>query len=215
MLIDDSRLRELDEPWQIAVRLAWEAYVGGNVGVGSVLTDAVGRVVAVGRNRVSDTEAPPGRLRSTYIAHAELDVMGQLLPGNYRDHTLWTTLEPCVLCSSAIVMSNIGNVTFAARDMLWDGLSRLTELNDFVASRWPVRRGPLDGPIAVFCELVPLLWFLEQKPAGSVIQKYKAANPQLLALGQDLMNSARFASLKSRPIDAVLQELWEVLARVG
>ena len=43
----------LEEPWRTAVTLAWEAYVGGNVGVGAVLTDPRGRIVAVGRNRGS------------------------------------------------------------------------------------------------------------------------------------------------------------------
>ena len=78
----------LEEPWRTAVRLAWEACVGGNVGVSAVLNDSHGCVVAVGRNRGSDTEAPPGRLRSTPIAHAELNVLGQLGPGDYRGHTL-------------------------------------------------------------------------------------------------------------------------------
>ncbi len=111
----DRHWLALEEPWQMALTEAWEAYVGGNIGVGAVLTDPRGRVVAVGRNRVSDKEAPPGRLRSTSIAHAELDVLGQLMPGDYQHHTLWTTLESCPLCSMAIVMSNVGSVTFAAK----------------------------------------------------------------------------------------------------
>ena len=104
----DSHWLALEEPWQVALTLAWEAHIGGNVGVGAVLTDPRGRIVAVGRNRVSDKEAPPGRLRSTYIAHAEIDVLGQLMRGDYRHHTLWTTLESCPLCCMAIVMSNVG-----------------------------------------------------------------------------------------------------------
>jgi hypothetical protein len=50
-------------------------------------------------------------------------------------------------------MSNVGNVAFAARDRLWHRISKLTELNEFIASRWPVRRGPLGGAVSVFCEL--------------------------------------------------------------
>ena len=110
-----SRLSELEKPWQMALTLAWEAHVRGNVGVGAVLTDRRGRVVAVGRNRVCDRKAPPGRLRSTAIAHAELDILGQLVPGDYKNHTLWTTLESCALCSIAVVTSNVGRVEFAAR----------------------------------------------------------------------------------------------------
>ncbi len=213
-MTQDHRWSALDEPWQMALTLAWEAYVGGNVGVGAALTDPPGRVVAVGRNRVSDKEAPAGRLRSTYIAHAELDVLGQLTPGDYRDHTLWTTLEPCPLCTMAILTSNVGSVTFAAKDRLWDGISRLTELNEFIASRWPVRRGPLGGPVSVFSELLPLLWFLEHKPDGTVVEKYETQHPRLLALARSLSGDARFADLKAHPANVALNQLWADLAAI-
>ncbi|MGH6943268.1 MAG: hypothetical protein ACREH6_03480, partial [Geminicoccaceae bacterium] len=59
----------IGEPWRTALRLAWEAHAKGNLGVGCVLTDGAGAIVAAGRNRVIDADAPPGRLRSTYLAH--------------------------------------------------------------------------------------------------------------------------------------------------
>ena len=213
-MTEDSRWSALDEPWQIALTLAWEAFVAGNVGVGAVLTDPHGRIVAVGRNRASDKEAPPGRLRSTPIAHAELDVLGQLTPGDYRDHTLWTTLESCPLCAMAILTSNVGSVAFAARDRLWDGISRLTELNEFIARRWPVRRGPIGGPVSVFSELLPLLWFLEHKPEGTVVKKYETDHPRLLALARSLSGDARLADLKARPANVALNHLWDDLAAI-
>ena len=213
-MTEDSRWSALDEPWQIALTLAWEAFVAGNVGVGAVLTDPHGRIVAVGRNRASDKEAPPGRLRSTPIAHAELDVLGQLTPGDYRDHTLWTTLESCPLCAMAILTSNVGSVAFAARDRLWDGISRLTELNEFIARRWPVRRGPIGGPVSVFSELLPLLWFLEHKPEGTVVKKYETDHPRLLALARSLSGDARLADLKARPANVALNQLWADLAAI-
>jgi tRNA(Arg) A34 adenosine deaminase TadA len=212
--VTEDRWLALGEPWQIALTLAWEAYTAGNVGVGAVLTDPHGRAVAAGRNRVSDKEAPPGRLRSTFIAHAELDVLGQMTPGDYRNHTLWTTLEPCPLCSMAIVTSNVGSVTFAARDRLWDGMSRLAEFNEFIASRWPVRSGPLVGPVSVFSELLPLLWFLERKPSGTVVKKYESQHPRLLALAKSLMGDARFTDLKAHPLNVALNQLWADLSAI-
>lgn len=205
---------QLDEPWQIALTLAWEAYLGGNVGVGAVLTDGGGNVVAVGRNRQYDKEAPPGRLRSTAIAHAELDVIGQLKQGDYRGHTLWTTLEPCVLCSMALMMSNVGAVAFAASDPLWDGISRLVQQNEFIANRWPLRRGPLGGAISAFCELLPLLWFIEHKPTGSVIKRYASAHPRLLALAETLSDDARLTDMKAHPVEVAVNELWSELSAI-
>jgi tRNA(Arg) A34 adenosine deaminase TadA len=209
-----SRLSALEKPWQMALTLAWEAYLGGNIGVGAVLTDPRRRVVAVGRNRVSDKKGPPGRLRSTAIAHAEIDILGQLVPGDYKNHTLWTTLESCPLCSIAVVTSNVGRVAFAARDRLWDGISRLAELNEFIASRWPVRSGPLGGPVSVFAELLPLLWFLEHKPNGTVVQKYESQHPRLLALARSLGTDAQFARLKAHPINEALDQLWVDLVAI-
>jgi len=204
----------LAEPLRMAVTLAWDAFVGGNVGVGAVLTDPHGLITAVGRNRVSDPEAPPGRLRSTFLAHAEIDVLGQLPPGNYEHHTLWTTLEPCPLCSIAIVMGNVGSVVFAARDRLWRGISRLTEVNEFIAGSWPARRGPLGGPVSVFCELLPLFWFLDRKPNGTVVQNYESEHPRLLALAKRLGDDVRFSELKTRKLEAVLSHLWTDLAAI-
>jgi tRNA(Arg) A34 adenosine deaminase TadA len=212
--VTKDRCSALDEPWRLALTLAWEAYVGGNIGVGAVLTDPRGRIVAAGRNRVSDKDAPPGRLRSTFIAHAELDVLGQLMPGDYRYHTLWTTLEPCPLCLIAIVTSNVGSIAFAATDRLWDGISRLAEINEFIANRWPARRGPLSGPVSVFSELLPLLWFLERKPNGTVVEKYESQHPRLLALARNLSRDTRFTDLMAHPLDVALNELWADLASI-
>jgi tRNA(Arg) A34 adenosine deaminase TadA len=214
MAEEERRLFALDEPWRTAVALAWEAFVGGNVGVGALLTDPHGMIAAVGRNRVSDREAPPGRLPSTFLAHAEIDVLGQLPPGDYEHHTLWTTLEPCPLCSIAIVMANVGSVVFAARDRLWRGISRLTEVNEFIASNWPARRGPLRGPVSVFCELLPLFWFLDRKPNGTVIQNYETSHPRLLTLAKTLREDVPFTELKARDLHAVLSHLWSDLEAI-
>jgi len=208
-----GRLLKLEVPWRMAVTQAWEGFVGGNVGVGAVLTDPQGLVTLVGRNRVADKEAPPGRPRSTFLAHAEIDVLGQLPSGDYQHHTLWTTLEPCPLCSIAIVMGNVGSVVFAARDRLWRGISRLTEVNEFIASRWPVRRGPIGGPLSVFCELLPLLWFLDRKPNGTVVENYQAQHPRLLALGKSLRED-RLADPKAQGLEVMLNQLWSDLAAI-
>lgn len=204
----------LARPWKLALAQAWAAHAAGNIGVGAVLTDDDGAVVALGRNRIVDAEAPPGRLRSTFIAHAEMDVLAQLPPGDYPGHTVWTTLEPCLLCSSAIVMSGVGNVRYAARDWLWDGITRLVDVNEFVARRWPVRTGPLDSPVAVFCELLPVLWFVARKPEGAVVRRYADRHPTLLRLAERLARDGRLASLIEQPVDTALAALWDDLSEV-
>ena len=81
----------LEEPWRTAVTLAWEAYVGGNVGVGAVLTDPRGRIVAVGRNRGSLgslLNAAKGNQSSRFSnrsAHARASLSGEV-EGSLRAH---------------------------------------------------------------------------------------------------------------------------------
>lgn len=211
----NDRWDALEQPMKIAVGLAWEAYVGGTVGVGAALTDARGRIVATGRNRIADTSAPPGRLRFTGIAHAEMDVLAQIPLGDYRDHTLWTSLEPCVLCTAAMVMSNIGSVVFAGRDPLCDGLAQLPEINANAARHWPVFQGPQSGPIAAFCALLVLLWHIECRPNDDFLVAYENDRPRLVMLARRLTNDRGFAEVKSRPVEAALDHLWSALEGVA
>ena len=61
---------------------------------------------------------PIGRHDPT--AHAEIMALrqGGMVLQNYRllDTTLYVTLEPCVMCSGAMVHSRIGTLVFGARD---------------------------------------------------------------------------------------------------
>jgi tRNA(Arg) A34 adenosine deaminase TadA len=204
----------VDEPWRVALRMAWQAHCSGNVGVGSVLTDGTGAIVATGRNRVLDAEAPPGRPHSTYLAHAEMDVLVQLPQGDYPEHTLWSTLEPCLMCAAAVVLSHVGTVCYAAADPLWSGIERLPALNAQVARRWPVRRGPLPGPIGAWCGLLPLVWAIRRKSDGVVARAYAAHHPALLALGGRLVRDGTLDDLLGASIEAVLERLWGVLSEV-
>lgn len=69
-------------------------------------------VIGEGWNR------PIGRHDPT--AHAEIMALrqGGMVLQNYRllDTTLYVTLEPCVMCSGAMVHSRIGTLVFGARD---------------------------------------------------------------------------------------------------
>jgi tRNA(Arg) A34 adenosine deaminase TadA len=176
---------DLGAAWQHAVEQAWESFAAGSLGIGAVITAGSGEVVSAGRNRIGESTGPPGRLYGTRLAHAEMDVLAGLgsdIPRDIaRDLVLWTTLEPCLLCAGGIVLCNIPVVHYAATDPLWDGADRVDGLNDFLASRWPERTGPVDGPLATFGALLPLLWFLRTRGEdGIVARTYAKTDPQLL-----------------------------------
>ncbi len=78
----------LDDAWKAAFDQAWETFTTGNIGVGAVVTSPDGSIVAVGRNRVADTTAPPGQVHGSSVAHAEINALCQLPFGQPKDLTL-------------------------------------------------------------------------------------------------------------------------------
>ncbi|MET9906468.1 nucleoside deaminase [Streptomyces sp. NPDC006476] len=145
--------------WHLPFELAWEALQAGSRPVGAVVVDRGGRVVAVGRNRSQESVAPPGQLAGTNIAHAEINALAQLpARGDTDGHRLYTTLEPCLLCSSALIHSPIRHVVYAAPDPVWRGIEHVPGVGGLIADRWARREGPVEGPLAVFGALLMQMW---------------------------------------------------------
>jgi tRNA(adenine34) deaminase len=95
-----------------ALEEALQAQAEGQNPIGSVITDAQGRIIARGHNRVSAL--------SDLTAHAEMraihDAFATGRGEEVRGWTLYTTMEPCPMCLGTIVMSHIGTVVWAAPD---------------------------------------------------------------------------------------------------
>jgi tRNA(adenine34) deaminase len=84
----------------------------GEVPVGCVLVDAGGRAVASGHN-LRETERDP-------TAHAEIVAIRAAARalGSWRleGHTLYVTLEPCVMCAGALVNARVARVVWGCDD---------------------------------------------------------------------------------------------------
>ncbi len=84
----------------------------GEVPVGAVLVAADGTVLAQAANAPIRSNDP--------TAHAEVLVLraGGKALGNYRltGTTLYVTLEPCPMCTSALVHARVARIVFAAAD---------------------------------------------------------------------------------------------------
>jgi tRNA(Arg) A34 adenosine deaminase TadA len=174
---------------RMALEQAWEAYCHGSFPVGAVILDPNGAVVAVGRNRMGESAAPEGRLRGTAIAHAEMDVLAQLRPGEYTDHTLITTLEPCLLCRSAATLASIGIVEYFAADLLWQGLERLPTLNAQVARRHPKLVGPHISTNSFFASVLPMALTIASSTRGSTTRDYEARSPREYAVANRIVQT--------------------------
>src|SRR5271165_3115005 len=107
---DDALMRE-------ALALAAEAERHGEVPVGAIVARE-GKVLGRGFNS-------PVRL-SDPSAHAEMLAIREAASatGNYRleNTTLYSTLEPCVMCAGALVNARITRLVFGARDLRFGGV---------------------------------------------------------------------------------------------
>ena len=96
---------------QQALALAREAAAHGEVPVGCVIVRD-GQIIASGRNRREEKQSA--------ASHAEMEALAQanevLHSWRLDNCDLYVTLEPCVMCSGAMVHSRIGTLVFGARD---------------------------------------------------------------------------------------------------
>jgi tRNA(adenine34) deaminase len=138
----DERWSTLEEPWRECLRLAWEAFRAGTIPVGAVVVDGAGRIVGRGRNRIFAER--DGGLAGTRLAHAEVEALRTLPVGpRYRDHVVYSALEPCLLCVGAALVSEVGGIRYLAADPVGGACSGRIDV-----PHW--RREPLEigGPHA-------------------------------------------------------------------
>jgi tRNA(adenine34) deaminase len=108
-----------------ALELAREAEQAGEVPVGAVVV-LDGAVIGRGRN------SPIARSDPT--AHAEMLALREaaMAVRNYRLEraTLYSTLEPCVMCAGALVAARVARLVFGARDLRFGGVRSKFRLAD-------------------------------------------------------------------------------------
>jgi tRNA(adenine34) deaminase len=108
-----------EEPlWQVhqrfmaqAVMLAEQAFEEGEVPVGAIVVHE-NSIVGKGYNQVERLNDPTAHAEMLAIS-AACDTLGEKYLG---DCTLYVTLEPCPMCSGALVWSKIGRIVFGATD---------------------------------------------------------------------------------------------------
>lgn len=96
---------------RLALELAKQAAADGEVPVGAVVV-CEGKVVGTGRNRREKEK--------NALCHAEIEAIDSACKtlGGWRLHKcdLYVTLEPCPMCSGAIINSRIKRLVYGATD---------------------------------------------------------------------------------------------------
>jgi tRNA(adenine34) deaminase len=109
----------------MALDLAREADNTGEVPVGAVVV-LKDRIIGRGRNASIERNDP--------TAHAEILAIREAAAaiGNYRleDATLYSTIEPCVMCAGAAVAARVARLVFGARDLRFGGVRSKFQLAD-------------------------------------------------------------------------------------
>lgn len=103
-------MQEIDrQSLRRAIEVAQRARDKGNHPFGAVLVDSDGRVLLEAENTVNTERDCTGHAETNLARLASKHFEADLL----ASCTLYTSTEPCSMCASAIVWSNIGRVVFA------------------------------------------------------------------------------------------------------
>lgn len=119
-----------------ALELAREAAAAGEIPVGAVIVKD-GALIAKGRNRREET--------GNALAHAEIEAIHRACQrlGDWRltDCTLYVTLEPCPMCTGAIINARIKEVVFGAYDLRAGCMDSLLNLCSYPFESRPQIKG--------------------------------------------------------------------------
>ena len=115
---------EKEKYMSAALELAREAAEHGEVPVGCVITDSGGHIIGRGRNRREES--------CDATAHAEIEAIRAACTslGGWRldGCTMYVTLEPCPMCTGAIILSHIPTLVFGAREELTGSCGSVIDL---------------------------------------------------------------------------------------
>lgn len=115
-----------------ALQLAQEAADDGEVPVGCVVVRN-GEIVGRGRNRREKSR--------NALGHAEMEAIAEACAhlGGWRlwDCTLYVTLEPCPMCTGAIINARIARVVFGARDEKYGACGSVCDLTQMAFNHHP------------------------------------------------------------------------------
>lgn len=129
-----------DHFMEVAIKEAEAAEQAGNLPIGAVIV-LDGKIISRGRNGIFQPTFRP-------LHHAEILALEGLdhshLEQRSKDMTLYTNIEPCVMCLGAAVIHRIGRIVFGAHDPnRGAGYLRKDLEQIYPVDRLPIITGPI------------------------------------------------------------------------
>ena len=139
-----------------ALALARESFLSNEVPVGCVITNAEGKIIGRGRNLREELKSA--------LSHAELHAIDEAckVQGDWRLEgcAIYVTLEPCPMCTGAIINSRIPVVVFGARE---DNFGSCGSVVDLFSERYGHRPRVYSGILADECSILMKDFFKEKR----------------------------------------------------
>ncbi|MFM6354962.1 MAG: tRNA adenosine(34) deaminase TadA [Planktothrix sp.] len=144
-----------------ALELAQQAGEAGEVPVGAVIIDQNNQLIAEAQNRKERDFDP--------TAHAEILALrkaGKILKNwHLNTCTLYVTLEPCPMCTGAILQARLGLLVYGADDPKTGTIRTVANLPDSACSFH--RLAVLGGILESSCRQQLQAWFAQKRHSQS------------------------------------------------
>jgi tRNA(adenine34) deaminase len=166
-----SQFLPTHEDWmQMAIALAEEAGDAGEIPVGAVLINQEGEILATSQNRKQRDQNP--------IAHAEMLAIQTACQkiGHWRlnECTLYVTLEPCPMCTGAIIQARLGLLVYGTPDPKTGTIDSVFDLAASPASYHRLQR--LGGICREQCRQQLQDWFAQHRASKRKTSLISAEN---------------------------------------
>ena len=155
----------MNEYMKLALQLAHEAAKEGEVPVGAVIVKD-GDIIATGRNRREKSK--------NAICHAEIEAIDYACKalGGWRlwQCELYVTLEPCPMCTGAIINARIPKIIYGAKDEKAGSCGSIINLFELPYNHKPE---VISGVMEEECSQVLKDFFRELRIKKSTMPKWK------------------------------------------
>jgi tRNA(adenine34) deaminase len=154
----DRQSYDQHQKWmEYAIAIAENVGKLGEVPVGAVIINAQGELIAYGENRKQRDQDPTAHAEIIALRLASQKLQTWLL----KDCTLYVTLEPCAMCTGAILHSRINLLVYGADDPKTGSIRTVINLPDSEVSNHSLK--VLSGIQEKACRQQLQTWFKQQR----------------------------------------------------